>query len=185
MVRLTETRGSFFSVKIKPDNIPETVAFLEKTIRKISPYPFQYEFLEDNYNQLYKSETRLGGIFGFFTFASVLIASLGLFGLAAFLCEQRTKEIGIRKVLGASVNSIVFLLSKDLLKLVFIAILIAIPLSWYTIQSWLQDFAYKTDIEWWIFALPGLLALVLANVSIGYQSVKASVANPVDSLRVE
>jgi putative ABC transport system permease protein len=108
-----------------------------------------------------------------------------LFGLAAFIGEQRTKEIGIRKVLGASVNSIIFLLSKGLMKLVVIAIIIAIPISWYIIQLWLQDFAYRIEIQWWTFAVAGLLALLVANISIGYQSIKASFVNPVDSLRSE
>jgi putative ABC transport system permease protein len=185
MVRVSENRGNVFSVKIKPTNTAQTIAFLENVVRKISSYPFQYEFLDDNYDQLYKSETRLGEIFGVFTFVSILIAALGLFGLAAFIGEQRTKEIGIRKVLGASVNSIIFLLSKGLMKLVVIAIIIAIPISWYIIQLWLQDFAYRIEIQWWTFAVAGLLALLVANISIGYQSIKASFVNPVDSLRSE
>jgi putative ABC transport system permease protein len=185
MIFVAENRGNFIAIKIKPGNNPQTVSSLETSVRKLSPYPFQYEFLSDIYTKLYKAEARLGEIFGFFTLVSILIACLGLFGLAAFLCEQRTKEIGIRKVLGASVNSIVFLVSKDLLALVMVAVLIAFPISWYMISVWLQDFAYKMEIEWWVFALAGVLALVVANISIGYQSIKASVVNPVDSLKVE
>jgi putative ABC transport system permease protein len=128
---------------------------------------------------------KLGEIFGFFTIVSVLIASLGLFGLAAFLSAQRTKEIGIRKVMGASIQSIVLLLSKDFLRLVALAFVVAVPIGWYIMHHWLQDFAYRIPIEWWMFAIAGSLAFLIATFSIGYQSLKASVMNPVDSLRSE
>jgi putative ABC transport system permease protein len=185
MVNVSENRGNFFAVRIKPGSNQQALTDLQTSIRKLSPYPFQYEFLDDNYKNLYRAEFRLREIFGFFTLVSILIASLGLFGLAAFLCEQRTKEIGIRKILGASVNSIVFLLSKDLLLLVLMAIVIAFPISWYMINNWLQDFAYRREIEWWVFALAGILAMIVANLSIGFQSIKASIVNPVESLRTE
>ncbi len=185
MIRLSENRGSYISVKVKHGEIPETLAYLEKSIKANSPYPLDYQFLDENFKQLYASEMKLGEIFGFFTVVSVLIASLGLFGLAAFLSGQRTKEIGIRKVLGASVQSIVVLVSKDFLRLVFIAFIVSIPVGWYAMHSWLQDFAYRVNIEWWTFALAGVLAFVIANLSIGYQSLKASLMNPVDSLQSE
>ena len=116
---------------------------------------------------------------------TILISCLGLFGLAAFTAEQRTKEIGVRKVLGASVVSIVTLLSKDFLKLVLIAIVLASPIAWYAMTKWLQDFAYKIDIEWWVFALAGLLAVSIALLTVSFQSVKAALMNPVNSLRSE
>jgi putative ABC transport system permease protein len=126
-----------------------------------------------------------GGIFGFFTLLSILTASLGIFGMAAFSTGQRTKEIGIRKVLGATFRSIMLLLSKDYLMLVVMAFFIALPFAWYIIDQWLQDFAYKINIEWWIFALAGILTLLIAYLAIGYQSIKAAFINPVDSLRSE
>lgn len=175
----------YVSVKIKPDHIAETITLLEKSFKAVSPYPFQYQFLEDNYNQLYKSEEKLGEIFGFFTIVSIAIAALGLFGLAAFLAEQRTKEIGIRKVLGASAQNIVMLISKDFLRLVLIAFVLSIPIGWYAMKQWLEAFAYRITIEWWMFAFAGGLALILAKLAVGYQSIKAAVTNPVDSLRSE
>ena len=176
---------SFFSVKVRPEKLPETIALLQKTIKKHSPYPFNYQFLDDHFDQLYKSEMKLGETFGFFTILSLLIASLGLFGLAAFSAGQRTKEIGVRKALGASVRNIVTILTKDFLGLVSLGFLLAIPVSWYAMDQWLQDFAYRTDIEWWMFALAGLMAIVIANMTIGYQSVKAALKNPVESLKSE
>jgi putative ABC transport system permease protein len=128
---------------------------------------------------------KMGEIFGFFTVISILIASLGIFGMAAFSTGQRTKEIGIRKVMGASVRSIMLLLSKDFLVLVVVAFIIALPFAWYAIDQWLQDFAYKVNIEWWVFVLAGLLVLLIAYLAIGYQSIKAAFINPVDSLRSE
>jgi putative ABC transport system permease protein len=153
--------------------------------KKNSIYPFEYQFLSDEYDKLYNSELKLGEVFGFFTITSIVIASLGLFGLAAFTAGQRTKEIGIRKVLGASVRQVVFILSESFAWRILAAFIIAIPIGWYAMNLWLQDFAYRIDIAWWIFALAGLSAFLLAGISFGYQSIKASLANPVDSLRSE
>ncbi len=185
MIRGSGNRGSYISIKIAPNNIPETLAFIEKTFKANSPYPFDYQFLDENFNQLYANEMKLGEIFGFFTVVSILIASLGLFGLAAFMCSLRTKEIGIRKVLGASVNGIVLLISKDFVKLVLIAFVVAVPTGWYISHQWLQDFAYKVSIEWWIFAVAGMLVCVIATLSVGYQSLKASLMNPAETLKSE
>ncbi|MBC8153538.1 MAG: FtsX-like permease family protein, partial [Bacteroidetes bacterium] len=126
-----------------------------------------------------------GQIVLYFSGIAILISCLGLFGLAAFTAEQRTKEIGVRKVLGASVSSIVALLSKDFLKLVLIAIVVASPIAWFAMNRWLQDFAYKIDIEWWVFALAGLLAVGIALLTVSFQSVKAALMNPVKSLKSE
>src|SRR5438045_3512087 len=120
--------------------------------------PFSYQFVDESFNNMYRDELRIGKLGLGLAIVAILIACLGLFGLAAFMAEQRTKEIGVRKVLGASVPSIIGLLSKDFLKLVVIAIVIASPLAWYAMNSWLKDFAYKIDIEWWVFALAGTLA---------------------------
>lgn len=127
----------------------------------------------------------MGKIFGFFTGLALLIACLGLFGLAVFITEQRTKEIGIRKVLGATTSGLVKLLSMDFLRLVLIAFAIATPLAWYGLQRWLENFAHRTDLHWWVFALAGLVALAVALVTVGVQSVKAALANPIESLRNE
>jgi putative ABC transport system permease protein len=185
MISFSNVRGAYFSFKLRPEKLQETIQYLERSIRKVSPYPFEYEFLDDTYNNLYSAETRLGQIFGTFTLVSIVIASLGLFGLAAFMASRRTKEIGIRKVLGASGRNIVLLISKDFMMLVLIAFVVAVPISWYAMHKWLQEFAFRVEIEWWIFAVAGLLAFFIANISIGYQSVKAASMDPVDSLRGE
>ncbi|MFD1139880.1 ABC transporter permease [Larkinella insperata] len=147
--------------------------------------PFTYQFLEDAYADLYKSERQLAQLFAAATVIAILIACLGIFGLAAFTAEQRTKEIGIRKVLGASVSSLVAMLSRDFLKLVLIALVIASPLAWYAMNQWLDNFAYKTAIDWWIFALAGSLAVGIALLTVSFQSIKAALVNPVKSLRSE
>ena len=183
MIRSYTGYGTFISVKVEKGNEQEAIAILEKTIKKFSPWPFEYQFLDQRFDQLYQSEMKLGEIFGVFTIVSILIASLGLFGLAAFTTGQRTKEIGIRKVLGASAKQVVVLLSKDFIRMVAIAFIVAVPVGWYTMNSWLSDFAYRVNIEWWTFAIAGVLALLIANATISYQSIKASVMNPVDSLK--
>lgn len=147
--------------------------------------PFAYSFLEESYQTMYQAEQKTGQLLGLFAMLTIFVACLGLFGLATFTAEQRTKEIGVRKVLGASVASIVGLLSKDFLKLVLIAIVLASPLAWYAMNQWLQDFAYKIDIEWWVFAGAGLLAVGVALLTVSFQSVKAALMNPVKSLRSE
>jgi putative ABC transport system permease protein len=175
----------YISVKIRPEDIPGTLAVLENTIKQHSNFPFEYRFLDDAFDQLYKTEIRMGEIIGFFTLLSILIASMGLFGLAAFTASQRTKEIGIRKVLGASVQGIVGMLSRDFLKMVMLGFLVAIPVAWYAMSQWLQDFAYRIDLEWWMFALAGIFAMAVAFFTISSQSIKAALANPVDSLKNE
>jgi putative ABC transport system permease protein len=134
---------------------------------------------------MYEAEQRVGAIAGIFGLLSVLVSCLGLFGLAAFTTEQRTKEIGIRKVLGASVAGITSLLAKDFMKLVIVAIVIATPLAWYFMKKWLSDFAYRIDIQWWMFAVAGAVAVAVAFLTVSFQSVKAALANPVKSLRSE
>ncbi|TAE32623.1 MAG: FtsX-like permease family protein [Cytophagales bacterium] len=146
---------------------------------------FTYTFVDDDHNEKFRSEERIGHLAGIFAGLAILISCLGLFGLATFTAEQRTKEIGVRKVLGASVGSIVTLLSKDFLKLVLIALMLASPLAWYAMNHWLQRFAYKVDMAWWMFALAGLLAVTIALLTVSFQTVKAALKNPVSSLRSE
>ncbi|WP_375444090.1 ABC transporter permease [uncultured Fibrella sp.] len=174
------------SFRISQANVPALLRQIEAKWKQFAPgQPFNYSFLQDSFDQMYRAEQRVGTVILLFSVLAILIACLGLFGLAAFMAEQRTKEIGVRKVLGASTHSIVGLLSKDFLKLVLIAIVIASPLAWYAMTSWLADFAYKVDIEWWVFALAGALAVGIALLTISFQSVKAALMNPVTSLRSE
>ncbi|CAN5290347.1 ABC transporter permease [soil metagenome] len=173
-------------VKTTGQQASQAIAAAEKLWKKDKPgYPFEYTFLDETYDRMYRAEQRTGQLFNFFAGIAIIVCSLGLFGLAAFTAEQRTKEIGVRKVLGASVTSIVGLLSKDFLKLVLIAILIASPIAWYAMNQWLADFAYKIDVEWWMFVLAGLLAIGIALLTVSFQSIRAALMNPVKSLRSE
>jgi len=148
-------------------------------------FPFSYTFLDDKFNDLYKGEQTEGTLFNYFATIAILISCLGLMGLAAFTAQVRTREIGVRKVLGASVNGIVGLLAKDFIKLVFIAIVVASPVAWYAMNKWLQQYAYRIDIAWWVFLVSGLMAVLIAFITISFQSVKAALTNPVKSLRSE
>jgi predicted permease len=173
-------------VRTQPGQTQQALASLEALCRKLDPAtPFACEFVDAEYEHLYKSETIAGTLATGFAILAIFIACLGLFGLAAFSAEQRTKEIGVRKVLGASVGSIVTLLSKDFLKLVLVAIVVASPVAWWALREWLQNFAYKTDINWWVFALAGGVAVLIALLTIGFQSVKAALMDPAKSLRNE
>ena len=186
LVLFPQHGGEILLVKLSGSQLPNTLRFLERKWRTLVPdRPFSYEFMDEEFNKLYTAETRTGRIFSVFAFLSIFLACLGLFGLSAYTTAQRTKEIGVRKVLGASVFNIVGLLSKDFLKLVLIAIVIASPIAWYAMNRWLQDFAYKIEIEWWVFAGAGLLAIGIALLTVSFQSVKAALMNPVKSLRSE
>ena len=179
---------AFFSmvVRVNSDDIPGTLAFMEEKWKEnITTRPFQYQFLDDMIDNLYKSERRLSNVVFNFTLLSIFVACLGLFGLASYTAEQKTKEIGIRKVLGASVSGVVLLLSKQFGKLILIANLIAWPLAYYVLHRWLQNFFYRISIGLEIFALSAVLVLVIAFISIGYQSIKAALSNPADALRNE
>ncbi|UCE42380.1 MAG: hypothetical protein JSV17_05300, partial [Candidatus Aminicenantes bacterium] len=159
---------------------------IEKVWKKHSDgYPFEYYFLDEAYDNLYKSELRLNTFFRLFTLIAIFISSLGLFGLASFTAERRTKEIGIRKVLGASIPSIVFYISKGFTKWVLLANIIAWPVAYSFMNKWLQNFAYRIDLNVWIFILSGLAIFCIALLTVSYQSIKAATANPVDSLRYE
>jgi putative ABC transport system permease protein len=173
-------------IKVSTTDLPQTLAGIRAAWDKIAPgQPFNYYFMEDSFNSTYDAEQRLGRIFMTFTILSIVIACLGLFGLAAFNAEKRTKEIGIRKVMGASVSQIAYKLSIDFLKLVGISILVSLPLGWYAMDQWLKDFSYRIDIGWWVFGLAALLAVAISVATVSYQGIKAALANPVKSLRTE
>jgi putative ABC transport system permease protein len=179
--------GGYLLVRLQPNTkVPEALDQLKKLYSQSgSAAPFDYYFLDDAYNELYDKEERLARLFNGFTALTMLVACLGLLGLMTFSVEVRAKEIGVRKVLGASVSGIVGLLSRDFLKLMGIAILIASPIAWWSMNKWLQDFAYKINIEWWVFALASGLVVVIALLTVSFQSVKAALTNPVKSLRSE
>jgi putative ABC transport system permease protein len=153
--------------------------------KNLPAVPFEYAFLDDEVQKQYDTEITLARILNSFTLMAILISCLGLFGLAAFSAEQRNKEIGIRKVLGASISGIVQLLSKDFLKLVLIAMVIATPIAWWAMGKWLQAFTCRINITWWMFAIAGLIAISIALVTVSFQTIKAAIANPVKSLRSE
>ena len=182
---LDERRG-FVSFKLRADNLSETIAFIEQTWEQFAPgQPFEYSFLDDRFNRIYENEQRIGDIFGVFAFLSIFIACLGLYGLASFTAEQRRKEIGIRKVLGASIASILGLLSKEFMKLVIISFVLAAPIAYYFMNEWLTEFEYRTDLKPLTFILSGVLALIIAWLTMSSQSFLAAKANPVTSLKDE
>ena len=183
---LLKPNNDRIALRVSTEHVERLVAQVEDQWRKLAPgQPFSYSFMDDDFNSLYRSEQRIGGISLSFSLLAIFIACLGLFGLAAYEAEQRTREIGIRKVLGASVTGIVALLSKNFLLLVGIAALMAFPLSWWAMHSWLQDYAYRISIGWEVFALAGILAVGIALLSVGLQALRSALANPVKSLRAE
>ena len=176
----------YIIVKIKPNRLPEVLQYLKKKWELLQPaFPFEYSFLDENFDKQYKADKKLSQIFSYFTFLAILIACLGLFGLASFTAEKRTKEIGIRKALGASVSEIIFLLSKEFTRWVLVANIIAWPLAYLAMNRWLQNFAYRIRIGIGTFILAGLLALIIALLTVSYQALKAARANPVEALRYE
>jgi putative ABC transport system permease protein len=179
-------RASYISVRVKPGNIIDHLNKIESKWKSFAPNtPFDYSFLDGEFDALYRSEKRMGTVFGIFTFLSIFVACLGLFGLAAYTAERRIKEIGVRKVLGASVQALVVLLSKDFMKLVMLSALIAFPIAWWAMNKWLDDFAYRIYIGWGVFAIAGLAAVFIALFTVSFQAIKAAIANPVKSLRTE
>ena len=178
--------GKYLSLKIKSGNMQQAIRKVERKWEEIAPHrPFLYSFLDQSFNQQYEADFKFKNLFTIFSFLAILIACLGLLGLATYSAVQRTKEIGVRKVLGAEVSSIVVLLSKDFLKLVLIAILIATPFSWYAMSKWLSVYAYQVDISWWVFALSGTIAFIIAFATVSFHAIKAARTNPVRSLRTE
>jgi len=177
---------NYMVAKLGGGNIGQSLSTLEATWKKLNPNePFEYSFLDQDFQKNYEAETRQAGLIDYFTVIAIIISCLGLFGLATFTAEQRTKEIGIRKVLGASVYGVVALLSKDFLKLVIIAIVVGSPIAWWAMNKWLQNFAYQTSIGWQVFALTAVIALFIAFSTISFQAIRAALSNPVKSLRTE
>jgi len=178
--------NNYYSIKFSTGNPHEIVASIEKVWNNFFPQnPFSYYFLDDSYNQQYKADDQFGKVFGLFSFLAIIIACFGLYSLSAFNVLQRTKEIGIRKVLGAPVGKIIYLLAKDFIWLVCIAFFIAVPVTWFVLNSWLHDYAYRISVSWWIFLIAGIIVLMIALITIGFQTIKAATANPVKSLRAE
>jgi len=174
------------SIKLAGSNLASSLSQFETSWRKFFPEtPLDYTFLDEKFDKLYESEQKQATLFTVFACVAIFIACLGLFGLSAFAISQRIKEIGVRKVLGANVSGIVGLLSKDFLILVGVAALMAFPVAWYAMNNWLQDFAYRINIQWWVFIVAGILAALIAFVTVSFQAIKAAVANPVKSLRTE
>jgi putative ABC transport system permease protein len=177
---------NFMAIRTTANDLSVTTAGIEDFWKKSFPgYPFEYFMLDDDFNLQYKSEARLAKVTSLFSVLTILIASLGLFGLVAYATQQRVKEIGVRKVLGATASNITVMLSKDFLKLVLIAACIAIPAGWFVMNKWLEDFAYRINISWWMFVVAGLGALIVALLTVSFQAIKAALANPVKSLRTE
>jgi putative ABC transport system permease protein len=184
---INNPRGQWYlTIKLSADNVSGTLAELEKSWKKISAErPFEFTFLDETFSRLYNSESRFQKVFITLVVLGIIIACLGLLGLSIFAAQQRVKEIGIRKVLGASAANLVTLLSKDFLKLVGFAFLFAIPIGWWAMNKWLQDFAYRIQIQWWVFIIAAMIAMFIALITISSQALKAAVANPVKSLRTE
>ena len=173
-------------IRMKPDKISSTVDYIKKTFKSYNlPYSLEFKFLDDEYDKLYRTEQRMGKIFGYFSVLAIIISCLGLIGLSLFMTELRTKEIGIRKVNGAKSIEIFSLLSGEYILWVMISIIIASPIAWYVMNKWLQNFAYRINIGWWVFALAGTVALLIAFVTVSWQSYKAASKNPVEALRYE
>jgi putative ABC transport system permease protein len=175
-----------FFIRMKPDKITSTIAFIKKTYKSFNPpIPLDFKFLDDDFYNLYKTEQRMSKIFGYFSLLAIIISCLGLIGLSSFMIERRTKEIGIRKVNGAKSIEIFFLLSREYIIWVSISIIIACPIAWYVMHKWLQNFAYRINMSWWVFALAGVVALIIALLTVSWQSYRAASKNPVEALRYE
>ena len=186
LVMFLGTNENYVNVRLQGGETERTLAKIEEKWNTFAPeVPFEFSFLDSDLDALFRAEQRFGQIFSYFTGLAIFIACLGLFGLTAFAAEQRTKEIGVRKILGSSVTDIVGFISQDFLKWVLLANLIAWPVAWYAMNKWLQNFAYRIEMSWWIFVLSGGLALVIAVITVSWQAIRAAMANPVEALRYE
>lgn len=186
VIQIWPSSSSIFAIRILPSNIPDTLKFIETKWKEFDPaHPYEYTFLDETFDQMYRSEEKLGQIFSTFSALAIFIAALGLFGLALFSVEQRTKEIGVRKVLGASIGKIFFLISKEFALLVLIANAFAWPAAYLLMNKWLQSFAYRTGVSVWIFILSAVLAFGIALLTVSFQAIRAASSNPADSLRYE
>jgi putative ABC transport system permease protein len=180
------TQGAFGSFKVEAGKAQDLIGQIESKWKVMAAgLPFSYRFLDDSFDEMYRNEQRIGKLAISFAVLAIFIACLGLFGLATYMAEQRTKEIGIRKVLGASVGNVVNMLSKDFIILVIVSSVIAFPIAWWAMHNWLQDFAYRINIGWWIFIAAGVIAFLIAFITVSSQAIRAALANPVKSLRTE
>jgi putative ABC transport system permease protein len=181
-----DERFSRITLKVDIKKANQVVGLIESTWKKHFPSAlFDYDFVSQQIKDQYQAEERFSKIFLYFSILSTLIACLGLYGLISYTVLQKTKEIGIRKILGATANNVALMLSKDFLKLVMLAFVIATPVAWYFMNAWLQDFAYRTNITWWMFAVAGSTVVLITSLTISFQSIKAAITNPVKSLRTE
>ena len=179
-------KTSYISVRLAPGDVNDRLHGMEALWKSFAPdTPFDYTFLDSDFNALYRSEQRMGAVFGVFTFLAIFVACLGLFGLSVFTSERRRKEIGVRKVLGASIQRIVALLSIDFLRLILLSAVIAFPIAWISMHQWLNDFVYRAPIGWSVFLVAGSSAIMIALLTIGFQAIRAAMANPATSLRTE
>jgi ABC-type antimicrobial peptide transport system permease subunit len=186
IIAFNKWNGGIVLVRTQPGKTEATIQALEKISKQLNPaFPFTYGFVDQDLNNLYKGEQQMGSLFNVFAIIAIFISCMGLYGLSAFMAEQRTKEIGVRKVLGASVFNVVYLLSTGFTKLIFIAIAIAIPITWFAANKWLSSFAYRVNVGWAIFLIASLGALTIAWLTVSYESIKAAIANPVKSLSNE
>ena len=186
LVLFPEIRARLLLVKVNGLNLSRTISFIEDKWKLLIPYtPFEYRFLDDDYAKLYRAELQLGIVMNLFAGIAIILACLGLFGLSAYVVQQRVKEISIRKILGASLYSIVSLLSRSFTRLLVVSILIALPAAYLFVKTWLLDFEYQVELKWWIFVLPGVLAVAIAMMTVSIQSIKAAIENPVENLRSE
>jgi ABC-type antimicrobial peptide transport system permease subunit len=185
--KLNADKGNFVNIRINPAiSTREALQKIESIFKKYTPEsPFEYRFVDEEYAQKFKDEERISKIASFFAVLAIMISCLGIFGLASFVAQQRVKELGIRKVLGATAFNIWGLLSRDFVVLVLVAYLIAVPVSYYFLSHWLENYSYRTNIAWWVFALAGGSTLLITLLTVSYQSIKAALVNPVDSLRNE
>lgn len=170
-------------LKVKTNEVSDLISSIKT--KWTGEEPFSYSFMNERFNNTYRAEQKVGNVLNTFAGLTIFVACLGLSGLAAFTAQQRTKEIGVRKVLGASVAGIASLLSRDFIKLVLIAIVIASPVAWYLTSMWLEDFAYRIEVSWWMFAAAGVVSIMIAIVTVSFQAIKAAMMNPVKSLRSE
>jgi putative ABC transport system permease protein len=185
-MRIEPNGCHLISANITGNNVPATLAAIEEKWKTLIPNrPFNYFFLDEFFDRQYRSEQRFGNLFLNFAILAIFISCLGLLGLASYSTYQRTREIGIRKVMGASVSGIVHLLSKEFLALLFIAFVIASPIAWLVMHRWLEDFSYRIGIHWWIFMVSGMIAFLVAIFTVSFQAIRAALANPVISLRTE
>jgi putative ABC transport system permease protein len=186
LVLFPDAYGRMMLVKITGKHVSQTIASLQEKWKKLVPHrPFEYHFLDEDYNKLYNAELRLGQIMNLFTALAIVLACMGLFGLSYHATQLRKKEIGVRKVLGASVLQVMVLITKEFLKLVLIAFVIAVPATWWAMSKWLEDFAYRTNMSWLVFGVAGIIVLLIAAFTVSFQAIKAALANPVKSLRSE